>query len=69
VDFLGDLPGVGDFGEAVRRSELAEMSGFSCRYLTLDALIAAKTAAGRPKDRRAVELLERIKRERENPSS
>ncbi len=50
VDLLPDLAGVGDFDVVLARSQLAELSSLTVAVLTLDALIDAKRAAGRPKD-------------------
>jgi hypothetical protein len=42
---------VGRYREAVAQSRPFDLDGFSVPTLTLDALIASKVAAGRPKDR------------------
>jgi hypothetical protein len=59
IDILGEVSGIGGFSEAIAQSHPAElMPGLTCQLLDLEALIAAKRAAGRPKDLRAVaELL------------
>jgi len=62
IDFLGELSGVGQFDEVLKNSRAADLGGFTCRILDLDALIAAKRAAGRPKDMRALPELEALKR-------
>jgi hypothetical protein len=41
LDVLGELTGVGDCATALQHSILADMGGFTCRFLDLDALIAA----------------------------
>jgi len=62
VDFLNEVSGVGRFTEVFSQSEPIEVAqGIVCRVLTLDALISAKRAAGRPKDRMAVVMLETIR--------
>ena len=62
LDILGDLPGVGTFEQI--RDETVEMDvgGFTCRVLNLNTLIKAKTAAGRDKDKFALQHLEEIRR-------
>lgn len=58
VDVLGDLPGIGPYASLSGRTVETDVDGIACRMLDLDTLIAAKTAAGRPKDKLAVlELL------------
>jgi predicted nucleotidyltransferase len=62
LDILGEVTGIGGYEEALRQSEERSMGGQTFRILTLDALIAAKRAAGRRKDRCGVEELERIRK-------
>jgi hypothetical protein len=62
VDILSEVTGIGDYEVVLRRSEERTLGGQAIRILTLDALIEAKRAAGRRKDWRGVEELERIKR-------
>ena len=50
IDLLGEVKGVGDFSDAVSRSVTFDIFGYEVKALDLDALIAAKTAADRPKD-------------------
>jgi hypothetical protein len=59
IDILDEVSGIGGFSEALAQSRPAElMPGLTCQLLDLEALIAAKRAAGRPKDLRSVaELL------------
>jgi hypothetical protein len=62
VDFLKEVSGVGMFPEAAAQSEPIQVAeGVVCRVLTLEALINAKRAAGRPKDRLAVTVLESLR--------
>lgn len=65
LDCLSEVAGVGGFAEVKRRSVTIEVSWGSCRVLDLDALIEAKQAMGRPRDREAVLQLKAI-RERQN---
>ena len=65
LDCLGEVAGLGRYEAVVQRSHDAELYGFHCRFLDLDALIEAKRAAGRPKDFEAIAELEAIREERE----
>ncbi len=56
LDCLDAIKGVGDWKAVRRRSERVEAFGVTLRILTLDALIDAKRATGRPKD--ALQLVE-----------
>ncbi len=58
LDCLGDIKGLGDFGECRSRSVEADFGGFSIRFLNREALIEAKKAMGRPKDLLTVAQLE-----------
>ena len=60
IDFLTELSGVGTYAEVVPHSRPADLGGFVCRILDLDALISSKRAAGRPKDLRALPELEAL---------
>ena len=64
LDVLGELPGVGTYDDAAARSIPLTFRGISCRVVDLDALIAAKSFANRPKDQPALRELEVIRRER-----
>jgi hypothetical protein len=48
LDCLGTITGVGDFEQARAQSIEIALPAGPCRILSLDALIAAKTAMGRP---------------------
>jgi hypothetical protein len=61
LDCLGEVAGVGNFDEVKRQSVVSKFSYGEFRFLNLDALIAAKKAAGRERDREAVRWLECIK--------
>lgn len=61
LDLLGELVGVGSY-TAVRNGAMdIEIFGLRCRCLSLEQLLAAKRAAGRPKDLEAVAELELIR--------
>lgn len=65
IDFLSVVDGVGDFDAAWGQSVEGVVGGVPCRVLNLEALINAKRAADRPKDRLAVTQLEAIRKLRE----
>jgi len=60
VDLLGEVAGLGSFDRVADDSEKMELFGFQVRVLTLEALIRAKRAAGRPKDLNALPELEAL---------
>jgi hypothetical protein len=60
LDCLGEIAGVGGFPEVKARSVWIELERGRCRILALDALIDAKRAMGRPRDRETVAQLELI---------
>lgn len=64
IDILGEVTGLGEFPQVIAQSHPTDLEpGLTCQLLNLEALIAAKRAAGRPKDLRAVaELLVILKR-------
>lgn len=66
IDVLGEVTGIGGFAQVIAQSHPTELEpGLTCHLLNLEALIAAKRAAGRPKDLRAVaELLVILERRR-----
>lgn len=67
IDLLGEVVGGGGYGELVHRSEPVDLFGHEVLCLGLDALIAVKRAAGRPKDLEAIAELEAIREERGRP--
>ena len=64
LDCLGEVRALGSYEEALGESVTVELVGGACRILSIDALIRAKEAMGRPRDREAVLQLRAI-RERE----
>ena len=54
LDCLGEVLGIGDYEAVLKSSVPAKLSYGEFRFLSIDALIAAKTAAGRAHDMRAV---------------
>jgi len=68
IDLLSSVLGVGDFAEAKRNSIEVELEAGPCRVLSLDALIKAKEAMNRPRDREAVLQLKAIRERLEQDS-
>ena len=70
VDVLGELPGVCSYEELASRAVEMDVLGLGCRVIDIDSLIAAKTFAGRDKDKATVKQLEVVKQYRErNPGA
>jgi hypothetical protein len=67
LDLLGEVSRVGGPEQVFAHSEEHELFGLSVRVLSLDALIAAKKAAGRIKDRNHLLELEELKKLKEAP--
>lgn len=61
LDCLSEVSGVGDFNAVLENSIIASFSYGDFRFLNLDALIAAKEAAGRERDLYALRFLRPIK--------
>ena len=60
IDLLGEVAGVGNYAEASEQAVRVELFGFQVQIISLDKLIAAKRAAGRPKDLLVIPELEAI---------
>ncbi|MCZ6626006.1 MAG: nucleotidyltransferase [Deltaproteobacteria bacterium] len=60
LDLLGEVTGLGGYGEALSFSEELEIFGMSCKVLTLQGLIKNKRAVGRAKDLRLLPELEAL---------
>jgi predicted nucleotidyltransferase len=61
LDLFAHVPGVGRYREALAQSLVFDLDGVRVLTLTLNALIASKIAAGRPKDREHVIELEALR--------
>ena len=61
LDLLGELAGIGGFAEVKARSAPVDLFGRPFAVLSLDGLIAAKRAAGRPKDLLTLPELEALR--------
>ena len=60
LDILGEVTGLGGYGEALPFSEELEIFGMRCKVLTLEGLIKSKRAVGRAKDLRLLPELEAL---------
>lgn len=67
VDLLSEVAGVGTYEDALVVSLVVTLYGLEYRVLTLDSLIAAKRAAGRPKDLLVLPELEALREVSEKP--
>lgn len=66
LDILGTPAGMrGGYAELVKRTVRFDLGGLEVNVASLDDLIAMKRAAGRPKDRVAVEVLGALRNELE----
>ena len=63
LDCLGELTAVGRYEDVAHNAISSEAHGVECRIINLEDLIAAKRAAGRPKDFEAIAELEVIREE------
>lgn len=61
LDCVSFVEGVGDYREIKRASEFVKMQDMQIRVLSIDALIRAKKAMNRPRDKEAILQLEAIK--------
>ncbi len=64
LDLLGEISGGGSYENLLPHTITLEIFGLKCRCLSLEALISAKRAAGRPRDLEAVAELEAIREEK-----
>lgn len=69
LDCLSEISGVGSYEEVLKQSVPAKFSYGEFRFLNLDALIAAKEAAGRERDLSALRYLHAIKERNEQQNS
>jgi len=61
LDLFGEVIGLGAFEDVLSVSEPREVFGRTMKFLSLDALIKSKVAAGRPKDLLAVRELRALR--------
>ena len=50
LDFLGEVSGLGSYNQVLAQSDKRIIGGLDCRVLSLEGLIKAKEASGRPRD-------------------
>lgn len=60
LDLLGEVSGLGEYEAVQAVSETLPLYGLSMQVITLEGLLAAKRAAGRPKDSEAIVELEAL---------
>jgi predicted nucleotidyltransferase len=60
LDLLGEVLGGGRYEDLLPASERIQLFGFDCWCVSLEALIALKRAAGRPKDLEVLAELESL---------
>ncbi len=68
VDFMPVIHGVKSFNSLRSRAQKIELGGHPLWVADLADIIASKRAAGRPRDRAVLELLEQTRREKEKTS-
>jgi hypothetical protein len=61
IDLLGEVAGVGNYEAVENESVIMELFGFDVKVLSLNGLIKAKRAAGRPKDLLVLPELEALR--------
>jgi hypothetical protein len=66
VDCLGEILGVGSFDEVAKHCVELELPSGKCRVLDIDALIRAKEAMDRDRDRIAVRHLKEIRKKQQS---
>lgn len=65
IDLLGEVTGGGRYEDLLDATVELTAFGVTCRYVTLEKLIALKRAAGRPRDFDSVAELEALLEERD----
>lgn len=67
IDVLGEVTGLGGYGELALRSETVDLYGAKVRIMSLADLIRSKAAAGRAKDLVDLEALRRLEATSKRP--
>jgi hypothetical protein len=62
LDCLSEIQGIGPYEQVKRASQSIEVEGMQLHVLTIDALIRAKEALHRPRDREALRQLKAIRK-------
>lgn len=65
VDLLGEVKGVGDYIELAKVADKVDLDGYPTKILSIPALIAAKEAANREKDKSGLMVLYALQESRE----
>ena len=60
IDLLGEVTGLGDYHAVQAHSTIIPIFDLPCQVLSLEGLIIAKRAAGRPKDLMVLPELEAL---------
>ena len=60
VDLLGEVKGVGNYDDLIKKSITVDLDGFPTYILSIPALIIAKRSAARPKDEAGLKVLEAL---------
>ncbi len=60
LDVFGEIAGLGSYDRVIEFSEVLDVYGTPCHVMTLEGLIVAKKAAGRPKDLRLIPELQAL---------
>jgi hypothetical protein len=68
LDCLSEVQGIGPYEYVRQASQTIEAEGVQLRVLTIDALITAKEAMHRPRDREALRQLKAIRKLQRNES-
>jgi predicted nucleotidyltransferase len=63
VDFMATIHGIRSFERVRARASVIEVSGISLLVASLDDIIRSKRAAGRPRDRAVLDILEKAREE------
>lgn len=63
IDIFGEISGAGTYEEIALDASIAELGGVGVRVISIEKLILAKRAAGRPKDFEAIAELEALREE------
>lgn len=60
LDLIGEVAGLGAYDSVLAHSEPLELFGLTCSVLTLEGLLKAKRASGRPRDLLLIPELEAL---------
>jgi len=66
LDCISFVQGIGDFKKALQSSQVIEVENHKFNVLRIEALIEARKALNRPRDREAIIQLEAIKKIKDN---